>query len=351
MSDTKPNWDFAYSPDTTFASESFAEGVSRRAYRAMRWTPPEKWGQKAVVKEYKDRYSWAQGDWDTAVSTYKKAKDLADRFNVESRTKFPIQIVDYDIQPVIVTSDSTTRPKLGEWVMVEDFLEGDFQKYISNSGWVKPQCFSEHPSMPAFAHWSWVHTKGSLMVCDLQGVRYDSKYVLTDPAILSLEGSYGNTDLSLVGMGQFFSSHQCTDVCRSLGIVHKRPDMSQIQRFMNSEFGCLVQMATTYFPKEISANPPVVSITFSQVSPSGLQINAAYPYGYQSQCKGDPKSILVNGTLTSFSGSTISVSFPSCPSGTPISVYYAWLNYPCPFKMCSVYSGDLPAPSFHLPLK
>ncbi|KAL5470809.1 hypothetical protein EMCRGX_G028834 [Ephydatia muelleri] len=100
-----------------------------------------------------------------------------------------------------------------------------------------------------------------------------------------------------------------------------------------------------------SANPPVVSITFGQVSPSGLQINAAYPYGYQLQCKGDPKSILVNGTLTSFSGSTILVSFPSCPSGTPTSVYYAWLNYPCPFKMCSVYSGDLPAPPFHLPLK
>ena len=250
MSDTKPYWDFQYSPDVsaTFASASFAEGASRRAYRAMRWTPPEKWGQKAVVKEYKDRYSWAQGDWDTAVSTYKKAKDLADRFNIESRTNFPIQMVDYYIGRVSKSNEGT--PKLNEWVMVEDFLEGDFQKYISNSGWVKPRCFSEYPSMPAFAHWSWVHTGGSLMVSDLQGVRYDSKYVLTDPAILSLEGSYGSTDLSLVGMGLFFLSHQCTDVCRSLGIVHKRPDMSQIQWFMNSEFGGLVQMATTYFPKE-----------------------------------------------------------------------------------------------------
>ena len=251
MSDAKPNWDFVYAPDaaTTFAPASFAEGASRRAYRGMRWTPAAKWGQKAVVKEYKDAYTWAQGDWDTAVSTYKKAKDLADRFNVQSRTNFPIQIVDCDIQKVS-SQNNEGRPKLNEWVMVEDFLEGDFQKYISNSGWVKPRCFSEYPSMPAFAHWSWVHTGGSLMVCDLQGVRYDSKYVLTDPAILSLERNYGSTDLSLVGMGLFFLSHQCTDVCRSLGIVHKRPDMSQIQRFMNSEFGGLVQMATTYFPKE-----------------------------------------------------------------------------------------------------
>eukprot|EP00731_Ephydatia_muelleri_P021257 Em0013g984a len=254
MSDTKPNWDFTYSPnaDTSFASKSFAEGTSRRAYRAMRWTPPEKRGQKAVVKEYKDDYTWAQSDWDTAVRTYEKAKNLADSFNIASSgTHFPpIHMIDCDIQKVSSKSNEG-RPKLGEWVMVEDFLEGDFQKYISNSGWVKPRCFSEYPSMPAFAHWSWVHTGGSLMVCDLQGVRYDSMYVLTDPAILSLEGgNYGSTDLSLVGMGLFFLSHQCTDVCRSLGIVDKRPDMSQIQRFMNSEFGGLVKMATTYFPKE-----------------------------------------------------------------------------------------------------
>lgn len=251
MSDAKPNWDFVYSGQnaaTTFASASFAEGASRRAYRAMRWTPAAKYGQKAVVKEYKDTYSWAQGDWDTAVNTYKKAKGLADRFNDESHTDTPIRIVDYGIQRVI--SGNRGTPKLNEWVMVEDFLEGDFQKYISNSGWVKPRCFSEYPSMPAFAHWSWVHTGGSLMVCDLQGVRYDSKYVLTDPVILSLEGGYGSTDLSLVGMGLFFLSHQCTNMCRSLGIVNKRPDMSAIDRFMNSEFGSLVQMATSYFPKE-----------------------------------------------------------------------------------------------------
>ncbi|KAL5470812.1 hypothetical protein EMCRGX_G028837 [Ephydatia muelleri] len=149
--------------------------------------------------------------------------------------------------------------------MVEDFNEGDFQKYISNSGWVKPRCFSEYSSMPAFAHWSWVHTGGSLMVSDLQGVRCDSKYVLTDPAILSLEGSYGSTDLSLVGMGLFFLSHQCTDVCRSNG--NKRPDMSQIYCFMNSEFGRLVQMATTYFPKEkFESLPPQMKQTIRDLS-------------------------------------------------------------------------------------
>ena len=247
------DWDFQYSPGagTTFATASFAEGVSRRAYRAMRWTPREKYGQKAVVKEYKSSYTWAQGDWDVAVNTYKKAKEFADGFNVaaESRTNCPIKMVDCDIQKV--TRRSTEgRPKLNEWVMVEDYLEGDFQKYISNSGWVKPRCVQEYQSMPAFAHWSWVHSKGSQMVCDLQGVLYPDKYVLTDPAILSVEGSYGSTDLALVGMGLFFSTHQCTDVCRSLGIVDKRPDLSQIQQFMNGQFGHLVKMATSYFPKE-----------------------------------------------------------------------------------------------------
>eukprot|EP00731_Ephydatia_muelleri_P021240 Em0013g967a len=55
MGDTKPNWDFAHLA-TYFASESFAEGA---------WTPPEKRGQKAVVKDtYESHYildKWALG--------------------------------------------------------------------------------------------------------------------------------------------------------------------------------------------------------------------------------------------------------------------------------------------------
>ena len=65
-------------------------------------------------------------------------------------------------------------------------------------------------------HWSWVHSKGELMIADLQGVRSDKDYSLTDPAIMSLNGDYGETDTGVEGMLMFFLNHQCNNFCRHL---------------------------------------------------------------------------------------------------------------------------------------
>ncbi len=250
----RPNWDFADpndDSDGTFASVSFAEGASRRAYRGMRWKPASKYRQKAVVKEYKDAYAWAQGDWDTAVSIYEKTKELARKFNTASGA-CPIRIVDYNVQEVISTTDDST-PKLGEFVLVEDYLEGDFQKFISNAGWVKPQCMTTYTLMPTFAHWTWVHTGGQLMVADLQGVRYDDKYVLTDPCILSVDRNYGATDLALIGVALFFLTHQCTVSCRSLDIARKRPNqmrLGALEQYIQTHVHTSYQFPTSYLSKE-----------------------------------------------------------------------------------------------------
>ena len=271
MGDTKADWDFvppSTGCSTSSARDSFAAGASRRAYRAMRWKPASKYGRKAVVKEYKDTYTWAQGDWDTAVKTYEKAKELAKKFNRE--TSFPVHVVDYDVQQVISNPDKNATPKLGEFVLVEDYLEGEFQKFISNSGWVSPRC-QTYVSMPAFAHWSWVHTGGQLMFVDLQGVRYNDKYMLTDPCILSLNREYGATDLALVGMALFFKTHKCNDFCSQLNIQHKRPNLTGLLQFLNQEFGQTMQ--TSYLSRAEYEKLPlftrqkiraVLSYTFSQ---------------------------------------------------------------------------------------
>ena len=42
----------------------------------------------------------------------------------------------------------------------------------------------------------------------------------------------------------------------------------------------------------------------------------------------------------------------SCGAGNfPTHVRYSWRDYPCDFKECAVYSGDLPSPPFILPVK
>ncbi len=238
----KPNayadWNFTPSTnaDTTFATLSFAQGTSRRAYRAMYWKPANKHGMKAVIKEYKDQYQWAQSDWDTAVSLYDQANRLTKGFNRIHRQALKkgrqIEMVYYSIHKVTTTPDNTKRPMLNEYVLVEDYLEGEFEKYISNTGHVNPACCMKYVLMPAFTHWSWVHTQGQMMITDLQGVRYNDKYVLTDPCVLSVDKRFGAMDNSVIGMANFFSSHACNSVCRALKIPTIRPDIDLIEEHM-----------------------------------------------------------------------------------------------------------------------
>merc|ERR1719390_317611 len=79
----------------------------------------------------------------------------------------------------------------GEKVALEQLINGEYEKFNSNSGW---SC--GNASLPdAFSHWTWVHTGGDMLVCDLQGHRgrpggpkYNGEeyyYLLTDPAVCS----------------------------------------------------------------------------------------------------------------------------------------------------------------------
>jgi hypothetical protein len=81
-----------------------------------------------------------------------------------------------------------------------------------------------HPSdyLQAFTHFTYGYTNHQVMVCDLQGV-YDEETVpptfeLTNPAIHCAARTsreiYERTDLGMRGMGLFFKTHECTDICK-----------------------------------------------------------------------------------------------------------------------------------------
>jgi len=82
----------------------------------------------------------------------------------------------------------------------------------------------------AFSHFTYVKSKKNFMVVDLQGVFTDDVtdgtccYELTDPVIHHRHGkrfrkwSFGRTDRGRKGIKAFLRTHQCTDVCRLLGL-------------------------------------------------------------------------------------------------------------------------------------
>ena len=202
---------------TTFSTTSFAEGRFRRAYMGTHTAPPEKAGQKCVVKEHKENYTWKASDWDTTLEVHREAQRLAKEFNKFSQTNYPISFTDVGVQQVIKSQPDTT-PKLNEYVIVEDYIPGDFKKWLNNYGYVSDEV-SFALSMPAFAHWSWWYTNGEKMIADLQGVRGDMKYTLTDPVLMSgtVDGrNYGCTDTGVEGIAMFFLNHKCNSFCDNL---------------------------------------------------------------------------------------------------------------------------------------
>lgn len=105
----------------------------------------------------------------------------------------------------------------GSHATIETFIEGNFVKYLNNDG----KHSALKPNLPsAFAHWTWQASGGKYMVCDIQGVRKATKYMLTDPSIHSSNGplgrQFGVSDLGEVGMFYFFRNHDCNDLCRDL---------------------------------------------------------------------------------------------------------------------------------------
>lgn len=120
----------------------------------------------------------------------------------------------------------------GETLLVEAEVHGEWEKFNSNSGWS-----SDANSLPGFfSHWTFVHSKGRHLVCDLQGHRGrpggptwhkgTDYYLFTDPVVISLERKFGNTDLGLAGMIRWMSSHNCNALCRA----HDLPGASTLAR-------------------------------------------------------------------------------------------------------------------------
>lgn len=118
----------------------------------------------------------------------------------------------------------------GEKTALEMKVNGEWEKFNSNSGWS-----SGSATLPdAFSHWTWAHSDGDLLVCDLQGHRgreggpkYGDReqyyYLLTDPAVISRDQRFGITDLGRIGMSNWFGQHECNSLCRTLGLHNRRP--------------------------------------------------------------------------------------------------------------------------------
>ena len=150
------------------------------------------------------------------------------------------------------------------WMLVEEEIEGHFMKWNNNNGAVKPwSAFKNKESAggalgigtmvlqeegkedekdenlaliqtedvaQAFSHFTYEHSKGKKLVCDLQGIwNPDDGVVLTDPVVHHVTSrgkkhKNGETDKGLKGAKIFFGTHECNALCMKLGLKPRSSD-------------------------------------------------------------------------------------------------------------------------------
>ncbi|CAK8987947.1 Eukaryotic elongation factor 2 kinase (eEF-2 kinase) (eEF-2K) (Calcium/calmodulin-dependent eukaryotic elongation factor 2 kinase) [Durusdinium trenchii] len=184
-------------------SEPFAKGAMRICHRAVSM----------------DRRNWVakRYDSDPDVSALESdvmmqmiAKDYAERFNACG----PPKKVDFIEASVLQLPE---RPEGLRDFAVEAYLDGNFTKHSSNSGFVADDVVRNTPH--AFSHFTFEASGAEQIVVDIQGV--DDLY--TDPQIHTASGSsgprFGRGNMGLRGMALFFASHRCNSLCHQLGLT------------------------------------------------------------------------------------------------------------------------------------
>lgn len=114
------------------------------------------------------------------------------------------------------------RLSTNDIVLIEDDLRYDEDKpgrkrelevYMDNLG-KKYTCIAK--DLETFAHFTFHHSGGQLVVCDLEGVQDGAGFYLKTPVIHSREKRYGKSDLGLEGIIEVFNNHVCNELCQDL---------------------------------------------------------------------------------------------------------------------------------------
>eukprot|EP00929_Paragymnodinium_shiwhaense_P113479 TRINITY_DN81768_c0_g1_i1.p1 TRINITY_DN81768_c0_g1~~TRINITY_DN81768_c0_g1_i1.p1 ORF type:complete len:557 (-),score=102.32 TRINITY_DN81768_c0_g1_i1:306-1976(-) len=183
--------------------EAVGEGKFRKVYQGQ-YTVGERVGQANVNKVFKDgTQAFESSFFDQDLAVVEKAIDIANAFNAAKKFSHFVQVC----KPAVWQMMDTKQK-----ILVEPFVKG-FESFNSNTAWVGSSAWAQ--ALQSISHFSYHHTDGQMVLCDLQGAIENDTVILTDPVLNSQDKRYGPTDLGAKGIENFFHHHVCTKWCDS----------------------------------------------------------------------------------------------------------------------------------------
>lgn len=190
----------------TMEDKAFDSGAMRSCFKMTDWTQPE--GQRQWVAK-------CSKDEDEPQQTYFvdcEMQSLCQYFAEEFNAKNPPKRVDFLDAFMIECIDRPGKPIFA----IEPFMPGKYIKHNNNWGFVSQE---DRNTPQAFSHFTYTHSSGFYLVCDIQGV--GDRY--TDPQVHSKDQQgFGRGNMGLQGINRFFATHECNSVCIHLGIDTNR---------------------------------------------------------------------------------------------------------------------------------
>ena len=194
-----------------FNKEPFSEGAFRECYLGFLVDKQKKniklddiVSGKCVMKLYKNKtINNIRNDLEGDLISSSIANAYAAAFNniikIPNKINFvnPLATVDMNKQVIVL----------------EPFIEGQYTKFSNNFGYENKDYNAYIPA--AFSHYTWLLSEGRLVINDIQGVFNNGKYILTDPAIQSVEKKYGGSDIGCFGLFVFLATHKHNDICKN----------------------------------------------------------------------------------------------------------------------------------------
>lgn len=241
-------WSYPQQKKMFIEEEPFSEGGFRTVYKAKAYNGNQEFVIKRFRKETIDQIDRVntvvlkeesvESLARKAVQMHKLASNLTELFNrhienIGKKDEFGKSFLYNSIYLGIIKGNE--KGKENEVVVVEEFIPGEFTKFINNNGAIVPgtvKDFDRALKAECLCHYTYIRSEKKLILLDIQG----AGFTLFDPEIATSENAVTEDgelkfcmgNLSKAAVSMFTSVHTCNLYCEMLGLKSFSGSKSEI---------------------------------------------------------------------------------------------------------------------------